>query len=250
MKATLVKKQSLGSRDTLYTFQLAEPVTSEPGQFVELKITKGLTPFLRRPISIFYAENDILELLVRSVGTGTKQMTEWEAGQEADMLIPLGNGFSFADGPGDCLLVGGGIGAAPLAFLAEKLLDAGKTVHLLFLPKRDEVVLSAFRRLNEMNLYFAENRAGLPKALNAALDAGQGKGGVYTCGPDAMMKVVAETCAQRDIACQVSMEERMGCGFGICAGCPVPIKTEGSFVYKKACVDGPVFRGEEVMFDE
>jgi len=250
MKATLVEKRGFGIRDTLYKFKLAEPVVSEPGQFVEVEITKNHVPFLRRPISIFHADGDTVELLIRTVGAGTTQMLKWETGHETDMLVPLGRGFSWNEGPGDCLLVGGGIGAAPLGYLAEKLLDAGKNVHFLFLPRRNDAILGSFRRLKEIDLFIAENRTELPGAVNAALDAGKGAGGVYACGPDAMMRVTAGLCVQNNLECQVSMEERMGCGFGICAGCVVPVKSGDGFTYKKACVDGPVFNGGEVIFHE
>ena len=250
MKTVLIEKSGFGPRDTLYKFRLPEPVPSAPGQFAELKVHDGLSPFLRRPISIFHAEGDELELLVRTVGAGTTQMLGWELGHEADILAPLGNGFKWVEGSGDCLLVGGGVGIAPLNYLAEKLLDAGKSVHLLFLPKRDSAILGAVHRLEEMDACIAENRSELPDALDAALSSGKGKDGVYACGPDAMMRLVSDVCGQKGIFCQASLEERMGCGFGICFGCAVRIKSEDGFVYKKACSDGPVFDGGEVVFHE
>ncbi|MDR1246016.1 MAG: hypothetical protein LBK57_03195 [Clostridiales Family XIII bacterium] len=250
MKAALVEKKSFGLLDTLYTLRLPEPLCPAPGQFAELRISNELTPFLRRPISIFHAENNLVNLLVRRVGIGTTQMSEWQIGHETDILIPLGHGFTWTEGPGNCLLVAGGIGLAPLNYLAEKLLDAGKTVRLLFLPKRDDRLLASLHRLDEVHVLFAENRTELPQALSAALDAGNGADGVYVCGPEGMMRVVTEICTQKNIECQVSMEERMGCGFGICVGCAVRIKSGNAFVYKKACTDGPVFPGAEVIFHE
>ena len=248
--AVLSAKQQFGDRDTLYTFTLPEAVDTVPGQFVEVRIREGETPFLRRPISIFHAKGDQLQLLIRTVGAGTREMLTWEPGYQADLLLPLGNGFRWENTPGDCLLIGGGIGIAPLNYLAEKLLDAGKRVHLLFLPKRDSGILKAVHRLAEMDIQFIENRKALPDALKTALTLNMGTGGVYTCGPNAMMELVAKTAAQYGVPCQVSMEARMGCGFGICVGCVVRIRDGDSFVYKKACMDGPVFQGEEVLFDE
>lgn len=253
MKAVLIRKISFGSRDTLYYFDCPEIAgEAKPGQFVEVRISEGLEPFLRRPISIFNAEKNILALLVRTAGKGTGLMTRWESGHETDIIGPLGNGFNLEQGGENVLLAGGGIGAAPLYFLAAELLKKGKKPSLLFLPKRDAVLLDAFEPLNkEVRTIQCENRKELPLILDKLTDEAERPDMVYTCGPRMMMKLVCGICAKRNIPVEVSMEEHMGCGIGICAGCAVAIKTEdGDFTYKKVCEDGPVFSGEEVLFDE
>lgn len=252
MTATLIKKEFFGNRDTLYYFDCPEVASKAiPGQFVEVRVSEGLEPFLRRPISIFYAEGNVLVLLVRTVGKGTTMMTEWETGHKTDIIGPLGNGFDLGAGSEDVLLVGGGIGVAPLYYLAKKLLEKGKKPRLLFLPKRDAVVMESFGELvSQLNLTFSENRKELPEVLEKTIEETK-PGVVYTCGPNMMMKAVSEICAEKGIAVQVSMEERMGCGIGICAGCAVAIKTDdGDFTYMKVCKDGPVFDGKEVLFNE
>ncbi len=251
MKAILKEKKQFGSRDVLYVFDCPELASkAKPGQFVEVKVSDGMEPFLRRPISIFDATENELKLLVRTVGTGTKLMTAWEAGKEVDILGPLGNGFDLEQVDQKALLIGGGIGAAPLYFLARELQAKGKDVKLLFLPKRDAVVLESFGDLiDAANIVFAENRHAFPDVLKEVIKTGDEKPQIFTCGPTAMMKTATQVALEEGAAIQVSLEERMGCGIGICAGCAVAIKIDdGDFTYKKVCKDGPVFNGEEVLF--
>lgn len=253
MIAKLLKTEAFGQRDTLYLFECPEIAEkAKPGQFVEVRVSDGMEPFLRRPISIFDAEGSILKLLVRTVGKGTRLMTGWGPGKEVDIIGPLGNGFDLESAGKEPLLVGGGIGAAPLYFLAKELLKKGCNPKLLFLPRRDAVVLNSFGNLKEeLHTVFSENRKELPEILKITIDEAEHLNMVYTCGPNMMMKTVSEICEERNLPVQVSMEERMGCGLGICAGCAVKIKTEdGDFIYKKACQDGPVFAGKEVLFNE
>lgn len=253
MIAKLLKKEVFGTRDLLYTFDCPGiAAKAKPGQFVEVRVSEGMEPFLRRPISIFDAAENELKLLVRTVGTGTKLMTEWEPGKEVDIIGPLGNGFNLEVSAKEVLLVGGGIGAAPLYYLAKELLKKDKRIQLLFLPKRDAVVMDSYGDLKEaFTVHYSENRKELPVILKQVLDQPEGIDMIYTCGPNAMMKTVSEIAGAKSVPVQVSMEERMGCGIGICAGCAVAIKTDdGDFTYKKVCKDGPVFWGEEVLFHE
>lgn len=251
MKTILKEKKQFGSRDVLYVFDCPELASkAKPGQFVEVKVSDGMEPFLRRPISIFDASENALKLLIRTVGIGTKLMTTWEPGKEVDILGPLGNGFDLSAVNEKALLIGGGIGAAPLFFLAKELQAQGKDVKLLFLPKRDAVVLESFGNLiDEANIVFAENRYAFPDVLKEELQTANEKPQIFTCGPTVMMKTATKVASEEGASIQVSLEERMGCGIGICAGCAVAIKTDdGDFTYKKVCKDGPVFNGEEVLF--
>ena len=145
MFVRLTELRPVTARDTLYRFTCpAIARAALPGQFVELKLTGGCDPFLRRPISLFDADGtETFSLLVRTVGRGTEYMTGWTPGMEIDVLGPLGSGFSWETDTRDCLLVAGGIGLAPMGFLARRLLDEGKRVRLLFSPRRDAALLDA-----------------------------------------------------------------------------------------------------------
>lgn len=250
MLATLLEQRPVTDRDTLYVFDCPELARkAQPGQFVELKLTDSAEPFLRRPISIFDSDGQrTFTLLVRTVGRGTEYMTRWTAGTEVDVLGPLGKGFFWEKDCESCIIVGGGIGLAPLNYLARTLVREGKRVRLLFSPKRDAQLLESLPEKENLEIFCAENRAGVCPALEdlrkEAADC------IFCCGPEGMLETVGEYAVANNIPCQLSMERRMGCGFGICVGCAIAIRTENGVVYKKVCKDGPVFRAEEVSFHE
>lgn len=250
MLAVLTEVRPITQRDTLYTFKCPDIArTARPGQFVELKLTDTYDPFLRRPISIFDADgSQSFSLLVRTVGRGTAAMTGWKVGTEADVLGPLGNGFSWKPEVRDCVLVAGGIGLAPMAFLAKQLLTEGKYVRLVFSPHRDAELLKALPFQEQLGIAFSENRTALPVVLTAILR--HGVDAVFSCGPEGLLETVAEYAAEYHAPCQLSVERRMACGIGICLGCAIAIRTEQGMTYKKVCKDGPVFQAEEVVFNE
>jgi dihydroorotate dehydrogenase electron transfer subunit len=251
MDAVLKKIRPIGKQDVLYEFYCPEIAgKAQPGQFVEVKVTPGLEPFLRRPFSVFSADRNFLKLLVRTVGEGTKLMTKWTPGDIIDIIGPLGRGYSWRKEGTDFILAAGGIGVAPLNFLAEKLLAANKNVHMLFSPKRQELLLDAMPIKDRIDIRFAANRGEVAGLLEDMLKVSYTVDGVFTCGPNGLMKAVVDAVSKYRIPVQVSMEEQMACGIGICLGCAVPIKTDSGFVYKKACHDGPVFNGEEVLFND
>lgn len=251
MLAKLLERRAVTKRDTLYCFECPELARkAKPGQFVELLLNDASAdPFLRRPISIFDCDGEkTLTLLVRTVGRGTEYMTRWEPGTGVDILGPLGHGFHWAESDKRCLLIGGGIGLAPLNYLARVLLAEGKQVELLFLPKRDDALLAALPCREELTIHFAENRGAVGGVLDALLNAGTDR--VFCCGPEGLLEAVAAGTLERGVPCQLSMERRMACGIGICLGCAIAIRTGDGVTYKKVCKDGPVFEAEEVAFHE
>ena len=249
MMARLVRSCQITARDTLYEFDCPELAgKARPGQFVEVALGEGDSSFLRRPISVFDCDGESrFSLLVRTVGRGTQRMTGWEPGREVDVLGPLGNGFRWPERAGVCVLVGGGIGLAPLTYLARRLLAEGWKVRLLFSPRREDELLNALPQREELEIRCAENRAHLPEVLEELLANADG---VFGCGPEGMLETVARTTMERGIPCQLSMERHMACGSGICVGCPIAVHTPEGLTYKKVCKDGPVFRAEEVSFHE
>lgn len=249
-KAILLEKECVTQRDTLYRLH-CEDIASvcRPGQFVELRVAPGFEPFFRRPISIFDANGPCVELMVRTVGRGTRLMTEWPVGMDIDVIGPLGNGFHIAERGRRFLLAGGGIGAAPLHYLARRLRAENKEVSFLFSPRRDQTLLSAFADEVSANVRYIESRAQVEEALLDAISQGKPEQ-VFACGPEPFMKAVTEVCGRQGVPVQVSMESRMACGVGICLGCVIPICTAGEIQYRKVCCDGPVFDGREVVFHE
>jgi dihydroorotate dehydrogenase electron transfer subunit len=249
MLSILKEKIIVTNRDTLYRFECPGiACAARPAQFVEVRITSGCDPFFRRPISIFGSDGTCIELLVRAAGKGTGMMCDWTVGYKADIVGPLGNSFEFGPSDRDLLLIGGGIGIAPLNFLARELLSKKRNVRLLFSPTRDSAILDALSDKALLNIEFASDRRMLPGAIEKAMSRRPDL--VFACGPGGMMKMVADAGLRLGIPVQISMETRMACGLGLCLGCAIPIRTGSDFEYKKICYDGPVFKGEEIIFDE
>lgn len=249
MLAILKERRSITECDHWYHFECPDLASAaRPGQFVEIKVAEGPDPFLRRPISIFSADNTHFTLLVRTYGRGTAFMERWKPGTAVDVIGPLGNGFEWEQEDGSMLLVGGGIGVAPLNFLAQKLAEENRRVRILFSPLREKALTDCFYADPKINLFFSENRRQMPQILNTLLEEPVDR--IFACGPKGMMKLVVDSAAAKSVPTQISMEENMACGIGICVGCAVPIRSAGGFIYKKVCKDGPVFAGEELIFDE
>lgn len=211
-----------------------------PGQFANVLVDSR---YLRRPISACDFSKDSLTLVYRVVGGGTKDLSELRAGGSVDALTGLGNGFDISGDFEKPMLVGGGMGAAPLYALAKALARKGRapTVALGFADGDTAILLDDFRSLG------CDVRV-------ATLDGSLGSRGLVTdvmprdfdawfaCGPEAMMRAAHEKCG--DVAGQLSFEERMGCGFGACVGCTRRTKSG----YKRVCADGPVFSSAEVIW--
>lgn len=249
MLAILKERRQITDRDNYYLIECPElAAAAKPGQFVEIKVCEGPDPYLRRPISIFSADDRHIALLVRTVGRGTTLMEQWQPGSAVDVIGPLGNGFAWQPEDRDLLLVGGGIGVAPLHFLAERLCLENRRVTLLFSPRRDSQLIGSFLTDCETVMHFAENRAEIPAAMEALLTSRFDR--VFACGPEGMMKLVTAVGLAHQLPMQVSMEANMGCGIGICIGCAIPVRTAAGIVYRKVCHEGPVFSGEELIFND
>lgn len=212
------------------------------GQFVNIALD-GL--FLRRPISVCdWEEDGTLTLAYRIVGKGTTEMASLEKGAVLDVLAPLGNGFTTDHPCGRPLLIGGGIGVAPLYKLARTLSDAGKPVTIICGYKTaDEVFYrSEFSSLPGVKLFIAteDGSEGVKGFVTDALKDVDFDW-FYACGPMPMLKAVSRVT---DMPGEVSLEERMGCGFGICMGCTCKTHTGG----KRICKEGPVFGTNVIDF--
>lgn len=220
--------------------------TAVPGQFVNIHYTGGGT-FLRRPFGIVAAKNGHITIIYRIVGKGTEEMSRLTVGDVLSIEGPLGEGvFTVSDMP--TLLAGGGVGLAPLIFLAAQSLEpivliAGKTAVEtkcwvpFFAPYAKKIYMTT-----------DDGSAGIKGMATAALDeifSHHLLQRIAVCGPTPMMKSVAQAAAVKKISCEVSLEKRMACGIGVCLGCTGEYKNrDGRY---KVCADGPVFAAEEVF---
>lgn len=246
----LVSKEFLNS-DTCYLgFECPEIAgVSRPGQFVN--ISAG-TVFLKRPFGIASVDtaNGIFYIGVKVVGNGTSEIASFELGAMVDCLGPLGNGFDF-ESYENIILTGGGTGVFPINFAYETLVSAGKNV----------TVCEGFRDSSQVILnkpsYILTTDSGdvgIKGTVIAGLDTiditEPSKTLICCVGPIPMMKAVSSWAADRGLKCLVSMEQRMGCGVGICLCCTVKVKDEGADGFKnvRCCKEGPVFDSKEVVW--
>ncbi len=233
---------------------------ASPGQFVHIRCSDLLDPLLRRPFSIHYVEGDNVEVLYQVVGRGTEILAKRKAGEELDVLGPLGKGFEFT-GEDEAVIVSGGVGVAPLLFLAQRLTPGRITV--LIGARTKEYILDEerFKGLGCSVRIATEDGSCGEKGMVSLLLRDELSGadstsrpglsnGVYACGPLPMLKETARICRHFHISCQVSMESQMGCGVGACLGCAILMKTEGGGpLYKRVCLDGPVFDAQEILWE-
>ena len=256
------------------------PPTGVP-VFTQKELTES-QPLLRRPLSLAgrrdYPDGMAeIEIIYRTIGTGTHWLATVGCGAVLSVLGPLGTAFSIDPARPLAALVGGGVGLPPMLYIARALVEAGKSV-TLFAGARTESLMplrpgsdppsadgtpgTCTAELGEIGARAALATddgtlgfAGLVSEPFVRWLDGQDRPGrrvkVYTCGPEPMMKAVAEACGQRQVACEVSMERHMACGMGTCQSCICKIRTgaEPGWQYKLCCTDGPVFNAAEIVWD-
>ncbi|MFH1457629.1 MAG: dihydroorotate dehydrogenase electron transfer subunit [Candidatus Omnitrophota bacterium] len=255
-----------------------------PGQFVNIRLTDAFEPLLRRPFSIHRVRGKTVEIIYEVLGKGTQAFSRKKAGEYLDVIGPLGNGFGHPPTPiphSPSILVAGGMGVAPLVFLAEKLREIqnpclsgrqakSKIQNLVFIgakTKKQVLCEKEFKKLgcevkiatDDGSKGFKGRVSGLLKLLlctmhHACLPARQAPCTIYACGPRPMLKEIALISAQYHIPAQVSLEEHMACGIGACLGCVVKAKgkkpkAKSDFEYKRVCKEGPVFRADEIVWE-
>ena len=234
-----------------------------PGQFYMLATERhweqeGARPFLPRALSVAdtapLGGGARLDFLIEGIGPGTDRLCELEVGEGVWVNGPLGNSFSepreLSPSAAGAILVGGGIGVAPLALLRRRFAELGVPAQIL-LGFRDREHSGGLDDLfSNCQIGLASDdghlgERGYVTDLLAAMLTGDdaASAAVYACGPPPMLEAVRAMCAERGVACELAMESPMACGYGACFGCAVP-KPEGG--YMRLCVDGPVLRGEEV----
>ncbi len=220
-----------------------------PGQFVELRVDGSPSTFLRRPISINdvdYARNE-LHLLIHVVGNGTAALSRLKAGDSVNCVFPLGNGFTLPASGERILLVGGGVGTAPLVYLGRKAKELGATPVFLLgaKTKADLLQLELFEELGEVNITTEDGSFGERGFVTNHSVLGKERfARIQVCGPKPMMKAVASYAAHVGVDCEVSLENMMACGLGACLCC-VEKTIEGNLC---VCKEGPVFNIKKLLW--
>lgn len=235
--------------------------TAQPGQFVMVRPMNLYAPFWRRPYSIWRANPDkgVFSIFYAVQGAFTELLSMKSVGTTVSVLGPLGNWFRRVEGVARHILVAGGVGVPPLSFFATRMMPTlSSTERLLILMgarTRDLLVgLDEFRALGAEVLVSTEDgshaHAGLVTDLLLETLTEPTASAVYACGPNAMLRVVSEICRAHGVPCQISFDAPMPCGVGACWGCAIPVALpDGGVWYRRACVEGPVFRAEEVLWE-
>jgi len=222
-----------------------------PGQFLHIKCSEeGI--LLRRPISISYSSDKIIGVIIKNVGKGTELLCNSKVGQMWDVLGPLGNGFTVNEEHRKIMIIGAGIGSAPLLELAKNIRN------------REVLVLLGYKEKGLLEKEFEK----YAKTMVATEDGSMGYKGlitslaqreierfkpdvIYACGPQIVLKWVQKTCGDQGISAQLSIEERMACGIGACLVCACKLAREqDEYKYVRVCKEGPVFHADEVILDE
>ncbi|MCD8220019.1 MAG: dihydroorotate dehydrogenase electron transfer subunit [Ruminococcus sp.] len=249
--APILKKESLAAN--IYRFVLSCPSLVEsavPGQFIHI-LPPSLS--LRRPISICEIDQKrgTLTIVFEVKGEGTRKLSELSVGNTMDVLGPLGNGFTLLPPEKHVILVGGGIGNPPMLSLAQIYRE--NAIAICGYRSAAAVTLQdAFRTTGAETILCTDDgtagrRALVTEPLQELLSNGT-YDMVYACGPRPMLKFVAKAAQKAHALCEVSIEERIGCGIGACLVCACQLEREGKTVMGHVCKDGPVFRAEEVVW--
>jgi dihydroorotate dehydrogenase electron transfer subunit len=228
------------------------------GQFVNILISDHWEPLLRRPMSVAASRQDCIQIIYKVVGRGTGAMSTWRSGQLVNLLGPLGNGWSHAPDLYPILL-GGGVGIAPVLFLHNKLLELGIGHHLVMGARDRTEHFLEHNPEHDILLTTDDGSLGIKGTIMDGLtEILQEKSPenicIYGCGPHPMLEALRAYVTEQAIPCQIASEEVMGCGIGICQGCNVKVRTATSDSetvsesdYKLACIDGPVFWAHELV---
>ena len=249
-------------RDTDAYFRLvlrAPPIAPliQPGQFAHVRILPLKDALLRRPFSIFQVADNTFSILYKTVGKGTEVLSQMRAGGELSIIAPLGHGFTVPQPGGEIpLLVAGGYGMAAMFLLAQRS------------PQKGIVFVGGRRRVD---ILCEKEFAALGWEVRVATEDGShGEKGLVTqpllaelrtphsalrtrklfaCGPTPMLKVVGKIAEDFRVPAELSMDEHMCCGVGVCLTCVIPVKTDGGWEYQRTCTEGPVFDSRQIVWE-
>ena len=222
-----------------------------PGQFINVEIKEATEIFLRRPFSVLDVDygQQTISLLVKILGKGSKKLTEANVGQTINAIFPLGKSFTLPDISDRILLIGGGSGVAPMLFLAKICGLDPSNVNVLIGARSASDHIDVTEYLDFGNYYFTTEDGSLGEkgyVTNHSIFSTQLNqfDKIYCCGPDLMMKSIGRKAIEKNIFCEVSLENLMACGFGVCLCCVEDTKTG----HKCVCTDGPVFNVNDLKW--
>jgi dihydroorotate dehydrogenase electron transfer subunit len=251
---------------TIVTPDIGERV--RPGQFVNVRCGVGQASILRRPFSVYRVHKrggwaSTIELVFDIRGPGTRYLSTLRGHSIVDLIGPSGRGFALPKRRAHCLLVGGGIGAAPLFYLMDELRNDGHRVDVILGARNSGLLLGAIeaRRLASVCRITTEDgsagdRGRVTDVMAETIEKCQTEV-VYACGPHPMLAAVSRIATERKLPVQVAVEELMACGYGVCMTCVMPLRRppkrdespEDAIVYARSCTEGPVFNGAQVVWN-
>lgn len=250
--ATIINNVKIS--DKYYKMQLQVSFSDKciPGQFIYIKVLDNLVPLLRRPMSIHNSGKKQIEILYEVVGKGTYILSQKKKGEFLDIIGPLGNGFGYKDDFEKAIIISGGIGLSPLFFLAKFLTTKFKKEVVVLLGFKDNSLIcfkDKFEKFcNKIKISTEDGSFGYKGVITSLLHHEFcDKCKIFTCGPIPMLKEIAKIGRNYNI--EALLEEKMGCGIGMCFGCVCKIKVKNSYDYKRVCTDGPVFDLKKVIWE-
>lgn len=257
LSATIIENHKLAENVWQLRFEYKNGSAGEnpevkPGQFVNIYLDRK-DLLLPRPISICRAADETLTLVYAVVGKGTEELASYEKGSALRVSTPLGSGFPMenTDIGETALVIGGGLGVPPLLELTCGLIARGVKVDAVLGFREEPFLLAEFEKVGARVHIATENGQNGFRGLvtDLILERKLKADRYFACGPKPMLKALTSLCGAQSKEIAVSLEERMGCGYGACLGCTCKIKDTGGTVNKRVCKDGPVFWGSEVDWD-
>jgi dihydroorotate dehydrogenase electron transfer subunit len=263
VKGEVLSLRRIGAYNAMTVVAPGVAEVAKPGQFVTIAVGGPDTSMLmRRPFSIYQIRErgvygGTVEFVFSIEGRGTRWLADRQPHEPIDIVGPLGKPFSLPREPATCVLVGGGYGTAPLFPLADALRARGCRVDFVIGAAREERLFGALdaKRISAtLSVTTDDGSVGLRGRVSDALPevlAVTKADVVYACGPMAMLRAVSRIADAAGIPCQIAVEELMACGVGVCMTCVLPvIGDDGETQMVRSCVDGPVFHGDRVRFDD
>jgi dihydroorotate dehydrogenase electron transfer subunit len=243
MKTKIIQNKSLGRYRSM-DFEWPDD-NAKPGQFVMVRVVDSVDPLLRRPMSIANLADGRMNIIYSVAGRGTALMAEKTAGEFLDIIGPFGSSFDPPKTAKNLFCVMGGVGAAPFVFFQNRNKDKKMIAFFGAANKKGLALRHPFHETHFSTEDGSEGKRGLvTDILLEQLVLKNNDAYIMACGPKGMLKAVDDICVKNNIPGELSLEERMGCGFGVCLGCVV-VTDEGN---KRVCVEGPVFKAGSIKW--